>query len=85
MTATLATLRPVPVPVPVRPSCALCTLPPASVFGLCALCLAQAAAEHARLTPAIPSQADRSPASVPFRALCGRCGRPGHVPEDCDA
>ncbi len=68
------------------PSCALCTtFPAASALGLCAGCLRAAADELARLAPAVPSQADRSPASTPFRSLCRRCGRPGHAPEECDA
>lgn len=62
-----------------------CPAGPASALGICRGHLADAALEHARLAPALPSQASRSPASVPFRSLCPRCGRPGHAREDCDA
>jgi hypothetical protein len=70
---------------PVRQSCALCPARAETPLGLCIGCLRAAADELARLAPALPSQADRSPASIPFRALCGRCGRPGHTREECDA
>jgi ribosomal protein S14 len=68
-------------------SCALCTAPPASAFGLCRPHLAEAAAELARLTPSArpASQLGDRPASVPFSALCRRCGRPGHDARGCDA
>jgi hypothetical protein len=76
--------RPKPRQAPAK--CALCADPPASVFGLCARCLAAAAVEAARLRPrpAAASEDGRS-SSNPFSALCRRCGRPGHDARSCDA
>jgi hypothetical protein len=65
--------------------CALCAGPAASPLGLCLGCLLTAAAELARLTARQPSAADASPASVPYRSLCGRCGSYRHETSACDA
>jgi hypothetical protein len=65
-------------------SCALCAVPPASPLGLCRSHLEQAAAELARLAPRT-AELDGRPSSVPVRALCARCGRPGHGIRNCDA
>jgi hypothetical protein len=82
--ATAARSRPRPRPVPV--SCTLCAKArPATPLGLCTQCLAEAAAEHARLALQLPDRDDPRPSAVPFRSLCGRCGRPGHDPRACDA
>jgi hypothetical protein len=77
--------RPRPRPLPKQ--CAMCASPPASVFGLCVAHLEQAAAELTRLAPAQrPAERDdRRPSSVPFSALCARCGRSGHEARRCDA
>jgi hypothetical protein len=68
-----------------QPRCALCHARPETPFGLCLPCLRAAAAELARITPRPPELDDGRPASVPFTALCTRCGRPGHDPRACDA
>lgn len=75
--------RPRPRQVPAR--CALCKDPPASTFGLCTRHLTAAAAEAARLLPRPAPSDDRRSSSVPFSALCTRCGRPGHDQRTCDA
>ena len=68
-----------------RPRCALCAgAPPATPFGLCRECLGAAAAELARITPRASDPDDPRPSSVPYRALCTRCGRPGHDLGGCD-
>lgn len=88
MTTSSATAAKVPVTMPrcvvPFPDGSPCLVLPASSLGLCAGHLREAAAEHARLN-GMPSQADRSPASIPFAALCRRCGQPGHTPDTCDA
>ena len=76
--------RPRPQPLPPT-SCALCPDAPATPFGLCLDCLREAAAELGRLTPRALEPDDRRPASVPFAALCQRCGRPGHDAPSCAA
>jgi len=76
---------PVPLPRPMPSPCALCGALSASPFGLCLRCLADAAAELARLVPHPPGLDGGAPSSVPFRALCTRCGRPGHDQRECDA
>jgi hypothetical protein len=77
--------RRLPRPRPLPASCALCAAPAASPLGLCPDCLSAAAAEHARLSPRAPELEDGRPASVPFAALCPRCGRSGHDVRRCDA
>jgi hypothetical protein len=78
------------------PACPLCRKrPPASALGLCAACLADAVAEHARLSPpaAVPLSADVASVkrddgklcSVRVGDLCGRCGSWRHRRADCDA
>lgn len=72
-------LRPLPA------SCALCRGRAETPFGLCLGCLRAAADELARLVPRPPDPDDGRPASVPFAALCSRCGRSGHDVRRCDA
>jgi hypothetical protein len=82
MTATRAPAWQAPA---VKP-CALCAppTPSASPLGLCTGHLQAAADELARLTPR-QSPGDRSPSSVSFSALCGRCGSYRHGTAACDA
>jgi hypothetical protein len=82
MTATRAPARKAPAVTP----CALCAppTPAASPLGLCAGHLQAAADELVRLTPR-QSPGDRSPSSVPFSALCRRCGSWRHPTARCDA
>jgi hypothetical protein len=75
--------RPKPRQAPAR--CALCQAPPASAFGLCARCLAAAAAEATRLRPHLAAPDDSRPASTAYSTLCRRCGRSGHDARSCDA
>ena len=78
--ATAARSRPRPRPVPV--SCTLCAKArPATPLGLCTQCLAEAAAEHARLTPRAPEPDDPRPASVPFTELCPGADGPATTSE----
>lgn len=67
-----------------RSHCALCKAPPASSLGLCRDCLGAAVAEHGRLFPRPADPLDSRPSSIPFSALCPRCGRP-HNRTECDA
>jgi hypothetical protein len=62
------------------PTCALCaTAPPATPLGLCAGCLAAAAAEYD--IAVMPS--DRRLAAVPACDLCRRCGSSKHPTRGC--
>jgi hypothetical protein len=72
-------------PVPRRPGCALCRAPAASALGLCLACLAAAADELARLAPRPAPPSGGPPSSVPFSALCRRCGSWRHPTARCDA
>lgn len=74
-----------PRPRSVPASCALCgAAPPATPFGLCAACLATAAAEHARLNPGASDYSPR-PSAVRYADLCRRCGSSRHSTDGCAA
>ncbi|HEY3879036.1 MAG TPA: hypothetical protein VGM12_10605 [Trebonia sp.] len=66
-------------------SCALCPARAETPFGLCLGCLRAAADELARIVSRPPGPDDGRLSSVPFAAICRRCGRPGHDPRACDA
>jgi len=62
-----------------------CPDPPASPLGFCTRHLREAAAEAAQLAHRTADLDDSRPSSIPFAALCRRCGRPGHDQRACDA
>ena len=72
-------------PRPLPPSCALCPARAETPFGLCRGCLRAAADEYARLTPQAPVPDDGRPASVPYAAICRRCGSNRHGTAGCTA